>query len=146
MHKSGDIVKIAVVESDIAPFASESVFAKVLDNGNYEIDNIPFFTNCFNWRDEVECKREDGITTFLSVSKASGNDTFRIKMTDVDNIDAFQNTKKVLTALNLVFESMSIKEIGQALITVNYTSNKDIDNVTEALAALEEDCFLSIVK
>lgn len=65
-------------EDGYPPSAYERLWAVPLDNGNYQIDNIPFFVVGISSGDEVSVDSEDGELLFKKLIRASGASTFRL--------------------------------------------------------------------
>lgn len=65
-------------EDGYPPVAVESMWAIQLLNGRLRIDNIPFYMMGISCGDEVEALLENGELWFKSLTKKSGNSTFRI--------------------------------------------------------------------
>jgi hypothetical protein len=70
--------KIEQDDSGYPPDSCERVWAKSLGNGNYEIDNIPFFVYGISAGDEVSALDVDGDMTFSKLELRSTNSTFRL--------------------------------------------------------------------
>ncbi len=70
-------------DSGYPPVSSERLWAKSLPNGNYELDNIPFYAFDVSTGDEVEVDQVEGELIFRRVVVASGNSTFRLLLIDV---------------------------------------------------------------
>ncbi|WP_026293255.1 DUF4265 domain-containing protein [Rudaea cellulosilytica] len=64
------------------PVKREGLWAKPLLNGNFVIDNIPFYVAGISAEDEIEAERIDGELLFKKLLKPSGISTFRLILTD----------------------------------------------------------------
>lgn len=64
------------------PVAHERLWAMPLPNGNFLIDNIPFYAWGISAEDEVEAETIDGELYFKSLVKPSGISTFRLILAD----------------------------------------------------------------
>jgi hypothetical protein len=65
-------------EDGYPPDSCERVYAKTLANGNYEIDNIPFFIYGISCGDEISAQLVDDQLAFEQLVVRSGNSTFRL--------------------------------------------------------------------
>ena len=72
-------------EDGYPPDSCERLWAKPLVNGNYEIDNIPFFVYDISAGDEVSAQMIDGELTFGVRVVKSTNSTFRLIAKQNDN-------------------------------------------------------------
>lgn len=64
------------------PVTREGLWAIPLPNGNFVIDNIPFYAGGISAEDEVEAEIVDGELFFKNLLKPSGISTFRLILTD----------------------------------------------------------------
>lgn len=78
-------------DSGYPPVSSERLWAKPLPNGNFKLDNIPFYASGVSTGDEVEADQVDGELIFRRVAIASGNSTFRILPIDVATNTTIRN-------------------------------------------------------
>lgn len=60
------------------PVGSESLWAKPVRPGEYQLDNIPFFANGVALRDIVRTEDRDGKPWFVEVVRSLGHSTIRI--------------------------------------------------------------------
>ena len=74
-------------DSGYPPASSERLWAKPLPNGNYELDNSPFYVAGVSTGDEVEVDDVDGELLFRGIVVASGNSTFRLFLFDPTTSD-----------------------------------------------------------
>lgn len=69
-------------EDGYPPSGYERLWAVPLPNGNYRIDNIPFFVMGISAEDEVSVESEGEELFFKSLAKPSGISTFRVIPSD----------------------------------------------------------------
>lgn len=62
--------------------ASESLWARPLPDGTFELDNVPFFVRAIACGDVVETEQRDGCHWFVRVARLSGNSTVRFFFDD----------------------------------------------------------------
>jgi hypothetical protein len=67
------------------PVEHEGLWATPLSNGNFAIDNIPFYASGISSADEVEVEAIDGELRFKKLLKPSGTSTFWLILTDLSS-------------------------------------------------------------
>ncbi len=137
-----DHVKIIFNTVQIAegypPDAYEGIWAKLMANGNYEIDNIPFFIYNISAGDEVSANEVDGELFFSELVSKSGNSTFRVISVDKDKssylrdkIKEFDCITEYNGRLNLIAvevpESVNIKPFLDFIMKAKSKNELDYD-------------------
>jgi hypothetical protein len=75
-------------EDGYPPVGAESLWAKRLSNGNFELDNIPFYVYEIASGDEISAEiQSDGKFWFSSLIRSKGNSVFRIIVNDDDKLN-----------------------------------------------------------
>lgn len=75
----GELRKVQFVAPPDAPAATETLWAKTLGDGLYELDNTPWHARGCALGDVIRCREEPGrVPEFIEVVKASGNLTVRV--------------------------------------------------------------------
>lgn len=104
----------------------ETLWAKSLASGGYEIDNIPFCAYGVALGDIIEAERaEDGMLEFIRVLKPSGHSVVRLVHFDAADV---QGTREQLRVIGCASELM-----GKNLVTVDIPASKDYESVREFL-------------
>ncbi|WP_068599302.1 DUF4265 domain-containing protein [Vaginella massiliensis] len=98
--------KLEVV-NDYPPVDEESLWAKELQNGLFEIDNIPFYTKEVSLGDLVSTVRKDDVLYFKKVEKNSANNTLRVIFLRSDEFVV--TVSQYLTQLGCEIEKFSEK-------------------------------------
>lgn len=96
-------VVVPLPTSEVAP--AETLWAKVLDDGLLEIENIPFFVHGLNRGDVVRPKFNEGEVQIDSFVRPGGRATFRVLVkpdADSASVSAFRSR---LEALGCQFET-----------------------------------------
>jgi hypothetical protein len=112
----------------------ESLWAKVMGDGLYEIDNIPFYAYGINCRDVVRAiaKQADQKPQVEEVVRSGGHKTLRFFFAKDLAVDAQQDTLDSLRLLHVSFERAD-----ERYIAVDVPPSVDYAAVCSALAALE---------
>ncbi|WP_071059051.1 hypothetical protein AAEX37_00575 [Oligella sp. MSHR50489EDL] len=98
--------KLEVV-NNYPPVDEESLWAKELQNGLFEIDNIPFYTKEVSLGDLVSTVRKDDVLYFKKVEKNSANNTLRVIFLRSDEFVV--TVSQYLTQLGCEIEKFSEK-------------------------------------
>ncbi|KLD73587.1 DUF4265 domain-containing protein [Xanthomonas hyacinthi] len=64
------------------PVTQEGLWSRLLPNGNFVIDNIPFYVAGISSEDEIEAESIDGELRFKKLLKPSGISTFWLILAD----------------------------------------------------------------
>lgn len=78
---STNLVKVEVTlspEARYAGFETESLWARPLGDGLFELQSVPFFEYNLNLKDIVRCDESGPLPRFLEVVKRSGQETLRV--------------------------------------------------------------------
>lgn len=67
---------------DYPPAEVERLWARTLEDGSFEIDNIPFFVRDISVGDVVSARSQEGEWEFSELLRASGNSTLRVIVFD----------------------------------------------------------------
>jgi hypothetical protein len=71
--------RIIIVYKDIeGNISEEKIWAELLENGYYRIDNIPFYAPNLAYRDVISVENDQGVLYFDDLIKASGHSTVQI--------------------------------------------------------------------
>ena len=127
--------KLAQDEDGYPPVDYEFLWARPLQNGNYIIDNIPFYVTGISAEDEVSTVNNDGILSFNDMIVASGISTFRIIPADSSTIDAVRKDIEMLGC-----KSECDAKIG--LIAAEISASKSINPFLDYLIDGKEKGFL----
>jgi hypothetical protein len=90
------IVFDLIKDDDYPPADTESLWAIILDNGKYEIDNIPFFIKDISCSDIVSASYIDQNLKFDKLISSGGHSTIRVIMFDEDSTDRVRDDLKNL--------------------------------------------------
>ena len=84
MSVKEELTRISIELGDPAPFPKESVWARSLGRGYYEIRNYPFFAYDIHYLDKVRAKADPdgGSPTLTRVVSHSGHKTLRVLFSD----------------------------------------------------------------
>ncbi|SRR6266481_261293 len=72
---------------------SESLWAREMAPGEYQIRNSPFYIYGISAEDVVYAKEIDGTLDFISISKRGGHSTYRILLKEGENVESPQFIK-----------------------------------------------------
>lgn len=91
MDADDDLVKIFFhLEQDedgYPPVATESLWAKKVPGGGYQLDNVPFYAKGVSWNDIVEAEPdEDGALNYKKVIRQAGHSTIRVIVFDAAEV------------------------------------------------------------
>lgn len=104
--------KLTPDEDDYPPATVESVWAlPLLDDGLFQVDNIPFFTCDAALGDVVECKEVDGENWFSKIITPSLNSLIRVVFFDVQLKPLISDDLKSLGCLTEYFEKFGLLAI-----------------------------------
>lgn len=79
MTTNHEMQKVQFAAPDDAPVATETLWARSLGDGLYELDNTPWHARGCALGDVVRCHEEPGkLPEFIEVVRASGNLTVRV--------------------------------------------------------------------
>lgn len=81
------LVRLERDEDDYPPADTETLWARRLDDGTCEIDNIPFFAKGVSYRDIISIVEKDGQAAFDTVVRHSGHSTIRVIIFDQNETD-----------------------------------------------------------
>ena len=71
--------KVTLVYRDVEDnIAEETIWAKPLENGLYQIDNIPFYAPNVSNKDIIAVEDDEGVLYFDDLIEASGHSTIQI--------------------------------------------------------------------
>lgn len=119
--------KIILVYKDIEDnIAEETIWAMLLDNGYYKIDNIPFFAPNLAYEDIISVENDNGVLYFDDIIKPSGHSTVQVIFFDEEKSN---NVVQNLEKLGCRWESM--KE--QPYYAIDIGSNIDYNIVKDYL-------------
>lgn len=76
------VFRLAQDEFGYPPTDAEIVWTHKLPNGNYRVDNIPFYIRGISSEDEIAADKKDGVVFFRELINPSGNSTFRLLLSD----------------------------------------------------------------
>lgn len=124
-------------EDGYPPVATERLWALPLANGNFEIDNIPFYVMKISSGDEVSAANEGAELFFRGLVTPSGNSTFRLLLTDPKSSEV---VRKYLTKIHC--NSEFNQHVG--VIAVEIPHNVDIHPFLEYIVTSQERGELDI--
>jgi hypothetical protein len=131
---TSDLAKVVFSLPEDAPTSTESLWAKPLGDGLFELDNTPWYVRGFALGDIVRCVQVDGeLPTVIELAEPSGNLTVRLFVPAGPERE--MRKERIMNALRergYIFEGMGENK---GLIAV--TIPRDIDT-TEALKYLDE--------
>jgi hypothetical protein len=82
----------------------ETMWASVLNDGTYEIDNSPFEAYEISYQDVVAAHMQDGRLVFDRVVRRGGHSTYRVKLNSGAEHDVFLKYWPQLALLGCTFE------------------------------------------
>jgi len=126
----GHLEKITVElnESDWHDYATESVWAKPLGSGHFEIANIPFYLYGVSMHDVVACVSREGLLFFTGIVNRGGHSTYRLFLAEGLSEHAFLSSWQELQILGCQYERATAR-----LIAVDVPANVDIHEVYAVL-------------
>lgn len=138
--------KVTLVYRDIEEnIAEETIWAKPLENGLYQIDNIPFYAPNLSNKDIIAVENDEGVLYFDDLIEASGHSTVQIIFFDDSKS---KSLLKNLEEIGCKWEGMKEQPYYTLDIpsNVNYKTVKDIlDKETEAnILDYKEACLSEI--
>jgi len=74
-------------DEDYPPVNYERLWARRLEQGLFELDNIPFFVRDISAGDVVSAREGDGEVVFSGVVRESGNSTLRVIVFDATQVE-----------------------------------------------------------
>ena len=113
-------------EDGYPPADSEGVWADATDRGTYIVDNIPFYTTQATNGDEIVAVLIDGILTYESTLRKSGNSLLRIVF--FNDTDPSSIRRELLT-IGCESEGSHLK----SLISVNVPAHVPLMQVVQKL-------------
>ncbi|MEY3997147.1 MAG: hypothetical protein RL344_1490 [Pseudomonadota bacterium] len=122
-------------EDGYPPVSVESLWAKPLDNGNYLIDNIPFFVYGIASGYEVISEKKNGDLYFKDVCKANKKSVFRVI---IKNDSSLENSMNLFINLGCLTEG----NLKHHLIAIEVPETTDIYPVLDLLMDLQEQGIL----
>lgn len=115
--------KITLVYKDLEDnIAEETVWAQPLQNGLYQIDNIPFYAPNLSNKDIISVEEDEGILYFDDLVEASGHSTIQVIFFDDSKS---KNLLKKLEVMGCKWEGMK----GQPYYTIDIPSNISYSSV-----------------
>ncbi len=89
--------KIVVVYKDLeGNIAEETLWANLLESGNYEVDNIPFYAPNLAYQDIVSVEKDEDVLYFDDLVEPSGHSTLQIIFFDKDrSIDILKRLEEL---------------------------------------------------
>jgi len=72
--------ELTIDKDGYPPFSTESVWARTISVGRYQIDNIPFYARSAAFGDVVSADNVDGCLWFRMIETASSNSLVRVFM------------------------------------------------------------------
>lgn len=131
MDADNDFVKVFFhLEQDedgYPPVATESLWAKRVPEGGYQLDNVPFYAKGVSWNDIVEAQVDDeGALYFTKVIRPSGHSTIRVMIFNEAEVSPL---RKELEKLGCDSERDYVPQ----LISVDIPPAVDIRNVWNLL-------------
>lgn len=115
------------VEDGYPPVGSEGLWATPLENGDYRIDNIPFYAPGVALGDTVSVEEEDGILYATGVVEQAGHSTVRVVFFDAGVVD---EVRAALVALGCGWENMK----DATFTAVDVPPEADYDAVVDLLS------------
>jgi Domain of unknown function (DUF4265) len=70
------------------PASVESLWALPLNEGHFQVDNIPFFATGVSLGDIVSATQEEGAFRFQEIVQPSGHSTFRVAISEAADVPA----------------------------------------------------------
>lgn len=127
------IFNIVQDEDGYPPVSVESLWVSPIGNGNYIIENIPFFIYGISRGYEISVENKKGVFYFKSICRPSNSSVFRAIIKDKSNIEMISSFFKNLQCLieynsfyNLI--SIEIPEIVDANLILNSLINFENDD------------------
>lgn len=111
------------------PADVERLWARSLEDGYFEIDNIPFFVRDISLGDVVSARNQEGEWEFAELIRASGNSTLRVIVFDEAQV---ASTREYLKAHGCSSELHTAK-----LISVDVPAHTDLWAVRDWLLRQE---------
>lgn len=135
-----ELVKIRVDLPNHLAIGGESMWAKNLSNGHYQIKNIPFYAYGLNFDDIVIAKAasDDLKPEIISLAKSNGHQTLRIIFTDDLGKEEHIEIIESIRTEHIGYEGMNSNHFA-----LNVTPEGDYNALYDALEALEEKEILS---
>lgn len=100
---SRNVVFDLEVVDDYPPVASEGVWCTLTPDGNFRVDNLPFYVPGLALGDTVSAEEEDGVLFATGVVAQAGHSTLRIAFFDESVVEGVRST---LQAMGCAWESM----------------------------------------
>jgi len=135
--------KIVLVFKDLEDnIAEETIWAQPLENGLYQIDNIPFYAPNVSNRDIIAVEVDEGVLYFDNLIEPSGHSTVQIFFFDDRKS---KNLLKKLEEIGCKWESMKEQPYYTIDIpfNVNYRTVKEVLNKEAEIGILDykESCL-----
>ena len=135
--------KVTLVYKDLEDnIAEETVWAKPLENGLYQIDNIPFYAPNLSNKDIIAVENDEGVLYFDDLIEASGHSTVQIIFFDDSKS---KDLLKKLEEIGCKWEGMKEQPYYTVDIPldVDYNTVKDILNKETEIGILDykESCL-----
>jgi len=125
-------IKIPLAEGNLAGAEAEWVWAQPLEDGTYEVKNVPFYAKGISCEDAVAAKPEDGVLVFERVARHSGHSTYRIYANEGRTAPEVVALLGTLRDLHCDIEPATDKLVG-----VNVPPGADVYKVYETMAESE---------
>lgn len=134
-HNEENLTKVVfhLEESDWHDHGTESTWVLPLNDGTYQIENVPYYVYGISYGDVVSAKREDAFLVFDSVVERSGHSTYRIFLATPEAENGFESNWEPLAKLGCTYERAT-----DYLIAVDVPPTSDIFAVYAALEAGEK--------
>jgi Domain of unknown function (DUF4265) len=115
--------------SGYPPTSLERLWVSPLENGNFQVENIPFYVMGISSGDEIKVSEKKGELFFDSLVKPSGNSTFRLFVTDSTKIESIRD---YLTKLGCVSELNQLVGVIAVEVPRNIHIKPFLDYIVEA--------------
>lgn len=93
------LVKVRLPTS-VGSYGAETVWARPLERGLYEVRNIPWLRDDINFLDVIRCRQDDPFPVFIEVAERSGHRTlyvvFRPSASDRFRSEALQELNRLV--------------------------------------------------
>jgi len=135
--------KITLVYKDLEDnIAEETIWAQPLENGLYQIDNIPFYAPNVSNKDIIAVEDDEGVLYFDDLIEASGHSTLQIIFFDDSKS---KDLLKKLEEMGCKWEGMKEQPYYAVDIpsNVNYQTVKNVLNKESEIGILDykESCL-----
>lgn len=111
-------------------YSSESVWATLLDNGFYKVENSPFFARGLSYEDIVQARYQDGLNMFVRTVASSGRSTYRIILSEGASSAQFERFWEPLEAEGCRYEH---GDFGYTMYSVDVPKETNVQKVFSLL-------------